>query len=88
MGNNGHIRQTADTILKHYNIDRATAIIITAKIWDAAMKEILSSVGNNPRAWERLPIADKAFVCAKIIRALVNKKNLIKFMAGEKRNLC
>jgi hypothetical protein len=80
--------ETAETIVKSYDIDFPTALVITRNIWEEARRCILKIIGSyGVEGWQKLSLSDRAAVCSIVVRGLMDKGRLLSFMAGERRTI-
>lgn len=90
MDTNQYVKKKATgnarLLSQEYNIEYATAIKMTSRLWEGARAAILNRV--SAEEWQKLSGADKALICTEIIKALMDKKKVLGFLNNETRTLC
>ncbi|MBI1913050.1 MAG: hypothetical protein HYS21_13770 [Deltaproteobacteria bacterium] len=82
---NSKARDTAKVLSAEFNVDFPTALQLTQAIWEEARKCILKITGTE--GWQRLSLSERAYVCQSVVKALMNKKNVIGFLSGERKTI-
>ncbi|MBI5233820.1 MAG: hypothetical protein HY880_05650 [Deltaproteobacteria bacterium] len=78
----------AQGLIKRHGLDYSTAFCITDAIWQESrrsLKRLISAWGEDE--WKRLGFTDKVEVCRILIRALLDKKRVASFLAGDRKTL-
>ena len=75
----------ARSLTKNFSISRKTALEITTRLWAEARHIILSQV--SAEEWSTLSAKDKSIICGMVVKALLDKKKLIGFLAGDRKHL-
>ena len=77
--------QSALALAQAAGVDYDMAFRLTESIWTEVRRSIRENIGIE--AWKRLSRKERAEFCTRLVKALLDRNNVVDFLAGNKKRL-
>ena len=77
--------ESAVALARTSGIDYDMAFRLTESIWEEVRHSIREHIGIE--VWKRLSHKERADFCTRLVKALLDRNNVVDFLAGNKKRL-